>query len=339
MSKNIDLDALSEDELLNLKICDLPLTIEGTWLKVQVEGLYSELAAKGINFKPECYLADEWLAPDKEPTVGVPFYLAHPRLMKLENKMMQEVEGGTKEWCSQLLRHEAGHAINYAYRLYRKKKWQKVFGQFSTDYPDTYKFRPYSKSFVRHLENYYAQYHPDEDFAETFAVWLTPKLDWQYKYHGWKALDKLLCVDRLMQQIKGLSPTVKKATKHWQASKIRITLKNFYKKRQCQSAEDFPDFHDANLKRLFSTHGHSEVPKITLTAFIKKYRRDILNQVSIWTGEKKYLVDSLLKTLTERGKALGIHLEGNSVEAIKVSVYVTALVMHYRYTGTFRGEK
>ena len=129
MKKEVDLSQISEEELLELRLCDLPLNIEGTWLEGCVNQLYQELERKGIKFKPPCYLADEWLTPDNEPVIGIAFFLAHPRLIKLEKKMMLETEGETKPWCMKLLRHEAGHALNYAYKLYRRKKWQKIFGK------------------------------------------------------------------------------------------------------------------------------------------------------------------------------------------------------------------
>ena len=185
---------------------DLPISIEGTWLEECVKELYAELDAKGLVFHPECYLADEWLTPEGEVAIGIPFYLAHPALIKLERRMMLEAEGEGKLWCMQLLRHEAGHAFSYAYNLHKKREWQKVFGSSKEEYGNTYKFKPYSKSYVRHLDGFYAQYHPDEDFVETFAVWLTPDADWQNKYQGWKALDKLQFVDGLMSSIKGVKP-------------------------------------------------------------------------------------------------------------------------------------
>ncbi|MCK5393915.1 MAG: putative zinc-binding metallopeptidase, partial [Candidatus Omnitrophica bacterium] len=220
-NKKIDLNCLSEEELLNTRICDLSIKIQGTWLESCIQELYSEIDEKGLNFRPICYLADEWLTPDGEPVVGIPFFLAHPALIKLEKKMMLEVEGSTHSWCMMLLRHEAGHALNYAYKLYRRKKWQNLFGKMSKEYADTYRFRPYSKNFVRHLEDYYAQYHPDEDFAETFAVWLNNKLDWREKYKGWKAINKLNYVDTLMDEIKTKDPIVKNGEKYWVASDIK----------------------------------------------------------------------------------------------------------------------
>lgn len=336
--KRRDLSNLSEEDLLNIRICELSLKIEGTWLENCVKELYKELNSKGIKFKPECYLADEWLTPDGEPIVGIPFFLAHPELMKLEKKMMLDVEGGTKAWCMKLLRHETGHALNYAYKLYRKKRWRDIFGKFSQEYGDTYRFRPYSKRFVRHLEDYYAQYHPDEDFAETFAVWLTPGSDWENKYKGWKAISKLRYVDEVMQEIKDKEPIVKKGKKYWQFSSLRGTLKNFYKKKRQSYAEEFPDFHDTNLKRIFSSNKKNK-KAVKASDLIKTHRKGILNSVSAWTGEKKYITDELVKTLIERCRDLGLVVEEPQDEAvIKITTYVTALIMNYIYTGGFSKE-
>ena len=335
----IDLNALSPDQLLGLRICDLPVSIENCWLDSCVKKLYRELAAHRIKFKPECYLADEWLTPDKEPVIGVPFFLAHKVLIKLEKSMMLEAEGSTRVWCMRLLRHEAGHAINYAYGFYRRKKWQKVFGQFSADYPDTYRFRPYSKSFVRHLEDYYAQYHPDEDFAETFAVWLTPGSDWQNHYQGWKALVKLRYVDELMGEIKDRDPLVKTGDKFWRASRMRMSLRSYYKKRKEFCAEDFPDFHDSNLRRIFLKKNRRTSHCAIAAQLIKKYRPDILSNISHWTGEKKYIINDLLNTLQERCAALRLMSCCEDVQAItQVSVYATTLIANYVHTGRFRGK-
>ncbi len=340
VEKNINLSKLCEEKLLNLRICDLGLDIDGTWLKDCIEELYKELDAKGIEFKPSCYLADEWLTPDGEPVVGIPFFLAHPVLMKLEKKIMLDVEGGTKSWCLKLLRHETGHAINYAYKLYRRKKWQKAFGQFSKEYPDTYRFRPYSRSFVRHLEDYYAQYHPDEDFAETFAVWLTPHFDWRLHYKGWKALGKLEYVDNLMSDIRNKPPFVNKGKKYWQASRIKIVLRNYYRKKKHYCAEEFPDFHDTNLKEIFAVSNGANADLPDAAGLIKKYRKNILDNISRWTGEKKYIVNDLIMTIASRcGDLKLVSSISESLAVIKISVYITMLVMNYTHTGRFKGNK
>lgn len=332
--KQIDLTKLSEEELLNLRICELPLKIEGTWLESCVAQLYKELEAKELKFNPPCYLADEWLTPDGEPVIGIPFFLAHPALIKLERKMMLDVEGEGRSWCIKLLRHEAGHAFNYAYKLYQRKKWQKVFGKFFQEYAQTYRFRPYSKSFVRHLEDYYAQYHPDEDFAETFAVWLAPDSDWANQYKGWKALEKLKYVDSLMKEIKDKEPLVKKGKKYWRISSLKTTLRSYYRKKRHFYAEDFPDFHDSNLKKIFQEK--TEDSSFLAVGLIKKYRKSILDNVSAWTGEKKYIINNLVETIIERCQDLNLAVtEPQELAVLKISVYITTLVMNYLYTGRF----
>jgi len=322
-----------------MRLCDLGVSITGTWLEECVNRLHQEMAAKNLRFRAECYLSDEWLAPDKEPIIGIPFFLAHPALMKLERKMMLDVEGGTKEWCMKLLRHEAGHAINYAYKLYRRKKWREVFGYFSQEYEDTYIFRPYSRNFVRHLEDFYAQYHPDEDFAETFAVWLTPGLDWAERYKGWKALKKLKYVNDIMNDIQDKEPLAKKGKKYWEASKLRSMLKNYYKKKRHFWAEDFPDFHDGNLKRMFVQDTDKTGSMPLAYKVIRKYQKQIRDSVSIWTGEKKYFIDDLIKTLIERSRYLDLYTQENeSISVLKISSYITTSIMNHMYTGSFRGK-
>lgn len=334
----LDLDSIPEERLLDLRICDLPLTIKGTWLESQVAQLHSELRAKNILFEPVCYLADEWLTPENEPVIGIPFYLAHPRLIALEKKLMLEAEGETHEWCMQLLRHEAGHALSYAFGLHRKRSWQKVFGHSSQAYGDTYRFRPYSKSYVRHLENYYAQYHPDEDFVETFAVWLTPGLDWRSKYAGWKALDKLLFVDKLMHGIAGQVPQKKKGKLLWKAAKIRSSLRRYYQKRRDAEAENYPDFHDANLRRMFIAGQAQNETRRSVAKLLQSYRKPLLINVSEWTGERRYMVSEVIKAIQQRCTALHLVTEESEPAVIlKLSTYVTTLLMNYRHTNRLRG--
>lgn len=338
--QNIDVSSLSEEKILDLRVCDLPLRIEGSWLQGCIEQLYQELSLKSIKFRPLCYLADEWLAPDKEPVIGIPFFLAHPRLIKLEKKIMLEAEGSNRNWCLKLLRHEAGHAINYAYKLYRRQSWRKVFGEFGRQYPDTYRFRPYSRSFVRHLEDYYAQYHPDEDFAETFAVWLTPNLNWRKRYKGWKALDKLHYLDQVMSKIKDKEPLVKKGVRHWQYSGMKIRLRNFYRKKKHYYAEDFPDFHDANLKKIFIQKDDSVAKRedsLAAVKLIKQYKKDILDSTARWTGEKKYVISELVNAIAERSAKLDLITQGPKDKVlIEIVTYISTLIMNYIHTGRFR---
>ena len=195
-----ELAGLSDDELLQMRICDLKLKIPGTELESRIQTFYSELAAKGIAFKPSVTSAMNGFAPkDARPSPSL--YLAHPRLKRLEEKMMMEVEGGTEAWCMSLLRHEMGHVLNHTYLLEKEKHWQKLFGPPSLEYSESFRARPYSKRFVRHLVAGTRRAIPEEDFAETVAIWLTPDLDWRQQYKDWKALEKLEYVDSLMEKL------------------------------------------------------------------------------------------------------------------------------------------
>jgi hypothetical protein len=335
----IDLATIPEEELLELRLSDLPLRIEGTWLEPCIAQLHDELAARNIPFRPHCYLADEWLTPEGEPVIGIPFYLAHPRLIKLQKKMLLEAEGDNHDWCMRLLRHEAGHALTFAYDLNRKRSWQRVFGHPSAPYEDTYRFRPYSKSFVHHLDHYYAQYHPDEDFVETFAVWLTPGLDWRTKYAGWKALDKLVFVDKLMASIAGKAPPRATGRRHFRITSIRTRLKRYYQKRRESEAEDFPDFHDANLLGMFDEGRPEGETRRPVARMLQSLRKPLLTAVSNWSGERRFMVNEVYKAVLERSRALRLVTdEPDAVAVLKLSTYLTTLMMNYRYTTRLRGK-
>lgn len=336
---SLNLDALDDEKLMALRLCDLPIKIKDSWLEDCVKQLHQELSNHNLLFQPECYLSSEWLTPDQEPVIGLPFYLAHPRLIKLEKKMMLEAEGDTHEWCMQLLRHEAGHAINYAFQFFKKRKWKLIFGDFNEEYRDIYRFRPYSKNYVRHLENYYAQYHPDEDFAETFSVWLTPNSDWETRYKGWGAMKKLKYVDEIMREIREKVPPVKSGKKYWEASKIKKTLERHYRIRKQLHAEGFPDFHDDNLKKIFEVRSQDNRKCPLAAVILRKYKSRLLKNLSHWTGEKKYIIDDLFKKIIKRCQDLElVCVEPDAIITLRISTYMTTLLMNYLYTGRFRGE-
>lgn len=334
----LDKTDLTDEDILKLRICDMDLGIAGTELEPWVQELHKELESRQINFRPECYLADEWLCPDKEPVIGIPFFLAHPRLKKLEMKMMYEVEGGHRDEFMKLLRHECGHAINYAYGFFRKPSWREVFGKFATPYPDSYTHRPYSRKFVRHLENGYAQYHPDEDFSETFAVWLTPNSNWEEEYKGWPAFKKLKYVDELMKSVANLPPKTPKGKKYWDTSKMAMHLDRFYARKCKFLAEDLPGFYAPDLKLMFSDDPAHTVNE-SAARFLHRKRRDITTTVARWTGRHKYAITKLLEQLVVTSKELNLHLRGDEPAAlIEVIAFMATRIMNYLYTGKFKPE-
>jgi hypothetical protein len=320
-----DWEMLSDEELLKVRVRDLGLRVEGTHLQDKIQRLYAELGQRGIALRPPCYLADEWLTPDKIPTIGIPFFLAHPRLTALEQKIMLEVEGGTDAWCMKLLRHETGHAINYAYRLYLRTRWRELFGPFSTPYSSRYWPRPYSRRFVTHLEDNYAQAHPDEDFAETFAVWLTPGSDWATKYEGWPALKKLRYVDRVMKTIGGEKPKVTVHRTPWSAARMVSTLEAFYQRKRQELGVEYSGYYDPALRRIFSARP-ADSGSPSASRFLRKRRRMIVDSAALWTGERKYDIDKLLRKLTARCEHMGLHVHRPDEETLgQITAFVVAV--------------
>ncbi len=319
---------LPDPELLKWRICDLKVRIEGSPIESRVQKLYDDLAARGLSFRPPCYLATEWLTPDRIPAVGVPFYLAHPRLQRLEKSMMLEAEGEKEEECMKLLRHETGHAINYAYKLFRKTRWRELFGPMSMDYdPHSYVMKPYSRQFVIHLADNYAQVHPDEDFAETFALWLTPGVDWRLKYKGWAALKKLEYVDHIMAEIADRAPTVRGGPRYWSASRTRSTLETYYRRKQKEFGEGYKGFYDPILLKLFSREPASK-NSVRAHRFLSSYRKELVTTISRWSRIPKYSVHELIKRLSSRARDLNLYLREDETTALfSVGVCINSLLL------------
>ncbi len=337
---------LSDDELLEKKISQLGLKLEGSELEGLIRQLYDELSQKGLAFHPPCHVGDEWFVPVGVPSIFLPFFLVHERLRKLERRMMLEVEGDTPEWFMRLIRHETAHAYAYAYQLYRKKKWQQTFGLTSAEEtPQFYRPRPYSRSFVVHLDDWYAQSHPDEDFAETFAVWLTPGLDWRARYKGWKALAKLEYVDELMRSIAGKPPVHQPEYRPADYDCLNVKLKIHYARKRKLYEDSYPDFYDNDLKQLFAA-GPELADRLKASTYLRQRRRHLMNAICKWTNEKKYRISKLLTRLIERCDQLDLHTGvvgvagvDDAQQNLQVASYITTLVMNYLFTGKFQRRK
>jgi hypothetical protein len=319
---------LADEQLLDLRICDLPIKIKGSFLEPHIKRLYSELNSRGIRFKPHVWLAEEWFSPDRVPGIAIPFYLAHPRLMKLEKKMMFDVEGGTWRECMAILRHEAGHALQHGYQLQRRRRWQQLFGPSSKRYPRYYRPNPASRRYVQHLRLWYAQSHPDEDFAETFAVWLRPRSNWRTRYAGWPALKKLEYVDELMGEIAGKRPQITTRERVDPLSRLSQTHEEHYRKKQAFYAFTPPKTYDRDLSRLFSAdprHRRS-TPASTL---IRRHRAQIRQLVARWTGENQLTLDAVLDDMISRCRDLDLRAVGSEQKLVlDFIVLVTAKTMH-----------
>src|SRR4026209_1623705 len=244
--------SLPDEQLLQLRLRDLKVKVEGTWLEECLHTLHEELKQRDLRVRPHAWISSEWFSPDNTPGIVIPFYLAHPRLMKLEKKMILDVEGSTWSECMAILRHEAGHAVQHAYQLHRRRRWQQLFGPSSKRYPLYYRPNPASRRYVQHLRRWYAQSHPDEDFAETFAVWLRPRSNWRTRYAGWPALKKLEYVDELMHEIAGKRPLITTRERVDTLGRLSQTLEDHYQKKTEFYAFTAPKTYDRDLSRLFS---------------------------------------------------------------------------------------
>ena len=330
------LTRLSDEQLLDMRICDLKVRIEDTPLERAIERLHEEMELKKIRFRPHYWLSDDWFTPDGVPGVAIPFYLADPRLMQLERKQMLEIEGGTESWCMRILRHEVGHAIENAYWLRRRRRWREIFGKASQPYPESYQPKPYSRKFVQHLDAWYAQSHPLEDFAETFAVWLKPRSRWRTRYHDWPAIRKLCYVDELIREIRDEKPKVTSRERVGSARSIRRTLRQHYNAKRSYYGLEHPDFYDCDLQRLFSdAPEHSGCP--SAAAFLRRIRPTLRRAVAEWTGEYQYTIDQVLCEMVARCRALNLRLHRPDDEVERDAlIMLTVQTMNYLNNGHHR---
>ncbi len=333
----VDWTTLPDDQLLKIRMCDLGLGIESSpWLCERLVELARDLNDHGLRFRPYFWLSDEWFTPDGVSGIAIPFYLAHPRLARLEQSQMLEVEGGTQEWCLRILRHETGHAIDNAYHLQRRRLRQELFGKSSTPYPEDYTPRPYSRSFVVHLESWYAQSHPSEDFAETFAVWLTPDSQWRARYAGWPALKKLEYMDRLMSEIGPRDPAPAPGRPVDPLQRIRRTLRTHYQRKRSKYGVAEQDFHDRDLRRLFSAKPEF-ASHVTAVAFLSRIRRQVRQRVARFTGEKPYAIDQMIEAIINRSQELGLRLTGPEDRVqLDFTALLTAQAMNALHSRTHR---
>lgn len=322
-------------EILSKPIQQLGLKLEGSPLERFVQQLYKELDAKRLTrFRPMCYLSDEWGCPNMEPVIGIPFYLADPKLQRLESAM-NDIEDARQ--IMMYLRHEAGHAFNYAYALFKTKKWHDLFGPFRRPYRDNYKPVPFSRQFVRHMEGWYAQKHPDEDFAETFAVWLTPRSNWRVRYKGWGAMKKLLYMDRIGRKLGGTDPVVAHGATDITVDEMDVTVGEFYQQALDQQLTPGELPLDTDLGDIFNISKRRKKDVRMAADLLRENRKVLIDKVNYWTGVQRPLVKKLVETIEEKVGELGLRADMRCEREYltEVTVYATALAMNYLARGKF----
>jgi hypothetical protein len=324
-------------QLLGRTISELGLTVKESRVERLTSRLYEELAAHGVAFRPPVYLSDQWGCPDGTPLIGVPFYLADERLERLEAEHAGSVE--SDEEAMRYLRHEAGHAFNYAFRLHERDDFARLFGDYGRPYDEHYLTDPLSREHVRHILGWYAQKHPDEDFAETFAVWLTPDLDWRTEYEGWGALRKLEWLDGVMAEVSALSPPTPTLTDddlpveamHW-------TVADHYASDETLPVGDARQF-DGDLRRIFG--GAADAPSGEPAGrFLRRHEGELTTRIAYWTGIGPTMVRSLLRALASRADDLALRVAAlEATTLIELTAFGTAVVMHWRSTHILRATR
>ena len=329
---------LPDEELLDLRFCDLGLRIEETVVEDRVDRLYEELGSRGIRLRPHVWLSSEWFSPDGVPGIAVPFYLAHERLTRLENRMMLEVEGGADAACMRLLRHEAGHAVCVAYRLHYRLRSREVFGKFSQHYPESYQPKSDSRDYVVNLDWWYAQSHPAEDFAETFAVWLRSGSRWRQQYASWPAMRKLEYIDQLMRQIDGKAPSVRSKRQVEPLRQLKTTLREHYRSKRRRYIDEWPEFYDRDLQKLFSDEP-KYAKRQSAAAFLRQVGPEIRQKAAEWTGVPQYTIDQVVRDMIDRCKELRLRLAKPRHEAkTHATLMVTVQTMNHLHRGHYRIE-
>jgi Putative zinc-binding metallo-peptidase len=324
---------LPEADLFDVRLRDLGVRIDGTWIDECLTDLGEELARREILFRPHAWLSTDFFVPDDVPGIAIPFYLAHPRLIQIERKQMLDVEGGTRQELMQILRHECGHAFDNAYDLLREPGRRELFGNASKRYPDHYRPNPASRRFVQHLRLYYAQSHPLEDFAETFAVVIGSRGGgWRKRYADWYALKKLEYVDQLIEQRRGRQPSHRKFRKPDSLPTLGMTLREYYADKRERYLVSYPDIYDRDLKRLFTDdprHRNAELA----SRFLRRNSPEIRRLVANWTGEYQFTLAQVLKDMIGRSRELKLRAPGNERSLkMEFAVLLTVKTMDFHYS-------
>ncbi len=337
------LSHFEEGSLHAKPIRDLHLTIEGTRLEPLVRRFEEELWAAGIRrLRPRFHLSTEWGVPFGTIVIGIPFYLARPELVAAHAEHVGHVEGTSDADILRYFRHEMGHVVNYAYKLYEDEEWVKHFGSLTQPYVEDYRPEPFSTRYVLHLPGWYAQKHPDEDWSETFAVWMTPGADWRSQYAGWPAaLAKLEYCDRKMRELADREPLVAEVELDEDVGELTVSVEQYYG-HYAQDADELPVGLEGSLRAIFEDLGQAEVsdpqiPRHAASELILRLERTLMADVYRWTGHFPERTRVLLRRLAQvADEHQQVYPLDREVEAaVALTTFVTSLATNYVHRGSY----
>jgi hypothetical protein len=333
-----------ESRLLSTPIRDLGLAIAGTALEPVLTQLQQELERIGIRrLKPHFYLGTEWGVPFETISIAIPFYLARPDLTAVHADRVGHLEGAGRVDLLRYLRHEMGHVVNYAYKLYEQEEWVKQFGSITQPYLEDYRPEPFSRRYVRHLPGWYAQKHPDEDWAETFAVWMTPHLDWRAAYADWpEARAKLEYCDRTMAVLNQRDPEVTATELDDDLSDMSDSLEDYYREEASPDDDPLPPGLDGALQAIFEDFDEAEdlaskAPRRPAAELILRLERDLVANVYRWTGHFPEPTRGLVQHLAERAQQLQqvYPADRETAVAVALTTLLTSLAMNHVFRGSY----
>ena len=326
-----------ESRLLSTPIRNLGLEIAGTPLEPVLAQFEQELQEAGIKkLKPHFYLSTEWGVPFGTISIAIPFYLARPDLIEVHAERVGHLEGVGRADLLRYLRHEMGHVINYAYQLYEQEEWIKHFGSITQPYVEDYRPKPFSRRYVRHLPGWYAQKHPDEDWAETFAVWMTPRNDWRATYAEWpEARAKLAYCDRTLAALNESEPKVTATERDEDVNELSGSLEEYYRDNADDGEDPLPPGLDGALQSIFEDFGHPE--GVPAAALLLRLKRELVANVYCWTGHFPEPTRRLIHHLAERARELNqVYPADRETEVtIALTTLITSLAMNHVVRGSY----
>ena len=213
------------------------------------------------------------------------------------------------------------HAIDTAFRLRRRKRWRDAFGPASLPYPDRYRARPGSRRYVQHLGDWYAQSHPTEDFAETFAVWLTPNSSWRRGYADWPAYQKLELVDELMGDLRGRRAPVRSRSRIEPIDALTRTLGEHYEEKLERYRQYRRGLVDVMLSKVF-TPNRARATTPRAGTLIRGARRELIDAVLREQGVARYSAFQILRMIIERSDQLRLYPRGSKRDALRSARWV-----------------
>ena len=337
-------------ELLHTPVNRLGLKIPGSFFEGAIAQVRQELDEVGLSkLDLHFYISTGYGCIAGSGIISLGFYDFDPLIRDL-NEEFRHFRYSEADMVN-LVRHEAGHAFCYTYKLYRRPDFREMFeveGNFYNTYPDndTYDFNPWSREYVNPAGDHYAQKHPDEDFAETFCTWLDPRSGWRKKYRNKPvALDKIDYVAEIIDEM-GHEPPQVESNLNWMYEKyedLKMTLGEFLKADDSDYREQATGFIDPDVTALFRPH-----PRIANTRalhrdfehgydFVRLNKQVLVNRIAYWVGVDVPVVEDLLDKVSHRAKVLDLWVEraGYDKKLIELTSYVTALCANYKTNGQY----